>query len=1300
MTEILAGRRRLKVLLLIAAGGSVLLGTATLALATGVISESPFSHPLAAAYSIGGLSMLFLLSWFAAADVHRYRSMAYLLIWGLGFSALTLLLLLFSPSTNNNEPLYLIIDFVITLAVTIGLYVVSHTARLSQRTDDDFFEENQPPSVVTVWHRIGQIIFAIFGMINLVIAIMVIFFAFADVDSTITVLFEQPLTVSGVAVRGILMGICGLLSSHYLTRDSWLATKYITVVVMSLSITFVIALSIMPFAAVFQFSTPILAIQAMLGASLLNLILVLVFGVIQIRTTETETTQPAKVGYTPRERNLGRVLMTLSYASTLCILVTLVGAIGIFGSNKTFFTEPPFVSRTIAGLAVFGLLSWFAGSDIRRYRFMLKMLTGGFFFTTAVFAFNWLRPTDPSWIIAIRSGAIICFSLGLILLGALLVIKPAEWPYTLTHIVPVEEKPLGQWERNGRIILGVYALFSTSVAVFLLVLPYIIQPDVLAFLTQPLMVIGSVAARGFMGAIAFFIARDVRKRSNLITILILAHAAAFVAAPGIIVGTLRKDPTMMILSGFELTSLHVMLWLVALDLAFILGLRYMHIRMERELYSYFDFFSPVGMRSFEALTDSLIDGGLREVISPHQIVVNTDRYLSSFSSGRRALARLTINAFQWAPLLNFRPPLSHLNPAARQSFLTDRFKGRVNWFGLVLSDLPFYSEFLDFLAAGIRLCMNLTYVGYYSDPAVHEAIGYKRYSERPLRASLTHPEFKRQAPPLKVVTPEDILSNGHISSGQGGTPDIIQADIVIVGSGAAGSILAEQLLEKNPGRSILMLEKGKHIDPTDFNDDEALQLGKLYADGAFEQTRSLSFSVAQGSAVGGTTVVNNAVCFRTPEPLIEKWNTEWNTHIVPADYWTSQQDVWERLRVTRGDEAIVKNAGGLNPAYKVFEPGLRVLPEGSYTFDAVDINIDDCLGCGYCNIGCMFGRKLSMLDLVLPEMQKEYGARFQILAEANVIQLNGAGGHIDEVVVELPDNKRLTIKAETVIVSGGTIHSSWLLMRSGIGKGELPVGRGLSFNLGSPMHALFSEKEIDSYNGLQIAHYLALHDEDRFVYETWYNPPVTQALAMPGWLDTHFENMLRYRNMIAIGVLMGTEVNAQEDIGGHVQKALLLKGQPDVFYKPSSRDYDTLIDAFALLVNILLAAGADEVFLSTKDYRSYRRAGLGRSYSSEVEALSASGTHIFTPEGLKESLRKLVRTDGVLLASSHPQGGNRIGEPNGMEGGVVDENFKVHGFDNLFICDASVHPTATVVNPQLTVMTLAHYAAERITNLI
>jgi choline dehydrogenase-like flavoprotein len=66
----------------------------------------------------------------------------------------------------------------------------------------------------------------------------------------------------------------------------------------------------------------------------------------------------------------------------------------------------------------------------------------------------------------------------------------------------------------------------------------------------------------------------------------------------------------------------------------------------------------------------------------------------------------------------------------------------------------------------------------------------------------------------------------------------------------------------------------------------------------------------------------------------------------------------------------------------------------------------------------------------------------------------------------------------------------------------------------------------------------------------------------------------------------------------------------------------------------------------------------------------------------------------VSVNTAHPQGGNCLSQNPGK--GVVDSNFNVHGVENLFVCDASVFPSPITVNPQLTVMALAHYAARRV----
>ncbi len=85
------------------------------------------------------------------------------------------------------------------------------------------------------------------------------------------------------------------------------------------------------------------------------------------------------------------------------------------------------------------------------------------------------------------------------------------------------------------------------------------------------------------------------------------------------------------------------------------------------------------------------------------------------------------------------------------------------------------------------------------------------------------------------------------------------------------------------------------------------------------------------------------------------------------------------------------------------------------------------------------------------------------------------------------------------------------------------------------------------------------------------------------------------------------------------------------------------------------------------------------------------GTKADIPK-LKDAVRE--NPDNLMLGSAHPQGGNRMG--NNERECVVDSDCKVFGFDNLYVCDASVFPTALGVNPQLTVMALAALVADKI----
>jgi choline dehydrogenase-like flavoprotein len=150
---------------------------------------------------------------------------------------------------------------------------------------------------------------------------------------------------------------------------------------------------------------------------------------------------------------------------------------------------------------------------------------------------------------------------------------------------------------------------------------------------------------------------------------------------------------------------------------------------------------------------------------------------------------------------------------------------------------------------------------------------------------------------------------------------------------------------------------------------------------------------------------------------------------------------------------------------------------------------------------------------------------------------------------------------------------------------------------------------------------------------------------------------------MAVGVLVGTKPEAR--------LVQALTGGPGVVYQPDPGDLRKLADGLVQVGEMLFAAGARRVMLNTWGYDEF--------------------TH---PNQLFDIYRIAADPSYLTLGTGHPQGGNAISvDP---ERGVVGPDFRVHGYANLYVCDASVFPTSATVNPQLTVMSLAHYAAERI----
>jgi choline dehydrogenase-like flavoprotein len=187
---------------------------------------------------------------------------------------------------------------------------------------------------------------------------------------------------------------------------------------------------------------------------------------------------------------------------------------------------------------------------------------------------------------------------------------------------------------------------------------------------------------------------------------------------------------------------------------------------------------------------------------------------------------------------------------------------------------------------------------------------------------------------------------------------------------------------------------------------------------------------------------------------------------------------------------------------------------------------------------------------------------------------------------------------------------------------------------------------------------------DGYVVEATHNPPMSMALTTPGWFAEHGALMEAGRRLSYAGVLVATQ-----PVGRVVHSRAF--GHEEVHFKLPARDLATLQRGIRSVAQVLFEAGVEEVILPNHQLTRLRSALECGQVTSAVR-----------------------NTRDFSFGSAHPQGGNPWSADPSL--GVVGDSFAVHGFDNLFVCDASVFPSGVAVNPIETILALSKHAARRI----
>ncbi len=501
--------------------------------------------------------------------------------------------------------------------------------------------------------------------------------------------------------------------------------------------------------------------------------------------------------------------------------------------------------------------------------------------------------------------------------------------------------------------------------------------------------------------------------------------------------------------------------------------------------------------------------------------------------------------------------------------------------------------------------------------------------------------------------------------------------VVIIGTGAGGGVLANELAQK--GVSVVALEAGGRYLPEDYVNDEWESFGQLaWTD---PRTTSGDWRVAHDfsglpawivKAVGGTSThwAGASLRFqphewkaRTTYGALDGANLlDWPIDEAEMAPWYDKAE--EKLRVTRtGGRAGLPGSNN----YKVFEAGARNLGYKEVHTGRMAINsewTDDRMPCqqtGFCFQGCKWGAKWSSAYTDIP--RGEATGNLEVRANAHVARiLHDDAGKVTGVEYFDQNGDMQMQKARIVAVAGNSIESPRLLLNSassmfpdGLANSSGQVGRNYLRHLTGSVYGIF-DKPVHMYRGTTMAGIMqdeARHDPSRgfvggFELETLsLGLPFMAAFLDPGAWGREFTSALdSYENMAGMWIV-------GEDM-------------------PQERNRVTLSDT------------EDGFGLKVADvaYTDHANDAAMRDYAYDV------GARMYDSLGATRTLPT------PPYPSTHNLGTNRMSER--PEDGVVDRNGRAHDVPNLFVSDGSQFTTGAAENPTLTIVALAIRQADHI----
>jgi choline dehydrogenase-like flavoprotein len=483
-----------------------------------------------------------------------------------------------------------------------------------------------------------------------------------------------------------------------------------------------------------------------------------------------------------------------------------------------------------------------------------------------------------------------------------------------------------------------------------------------------------------------------------------------------------------------------------------------------------------------------------------------------------------------------------------------------------------------------------------------------------------------------------------------------EADVVVVGSGPCGAVVAHQLAEA--GRGVLLIEEGPPFVPADFELEGSRSMARTMREAGLRTTRGTILPTMQAIALGGGSLVNSAICVRPPESVFERWATGFELSRTSRQDLDPHYDaVADFLGIAPTPEAVQGRRNTL------FRDGCDAL---GYQSEPIARNVRNCRGSGECFTGCRNRAKQSMDISYIPAAIR-HGAR--VLTSLQVQELQSDGRRATGVAGRVAEpftgrlSHRFRVRARLVVLAAGCMATPVLLQRSGnMANRSGQVGENLQFHPGVAITGFFPDRTDPQFGATQGYQSLQFLNEG-FKLESLWAPPALMAVRMPGFghaLQSIFAELPHVAVWDAIA-------STHRSLGR--VRARRKSMDPVLTWNMHPDDVSILVRSLQVLAEIFFAAGATKILPGIN--------GIPEVLHSLQEA-----------EVLRTSP---IRANDLVSGGNHAFCTTRMhGDPTR---GVVDEMGRCHDLDNLYIADTGIFPQCPSVNPMFTGMALAHRQA-------